>query len=45
MNIINHPNDSPWSWEGLSRNPSITFDIVKKHPDGPLGPNGPPWDF
>jgi len=27
-----HP-DKSWDWEGLSRNPNITFEIVKAHPD------------
>ena len=30
--VINNP-DKPWCYSGLSSNPNITFDIVRKYPD------------
>ena len=32
--IENH-SDKPWSWNGLSENPNITWDIVEANPDKP----------
>jgi hypothetical protein len=31
---MNHP-DAPWDWCGLSRNPNLTFSIIKEHIDYP----------
>ena len=34
--VMNHP-DAPWDWCGLSRNPNLTFSIIKEHIDYILG--------
>jgi len=31
---VNHPYE-PWDWYNISRNPSITWDIVRENPDKP----------
>ena len=38
FNFILRNIDKPWSWNFLSRNPSITLDIVEANPDKP-------WDW
>ena len=35
--ILDHP-EKPWNWQGISRNPNITWDIVEAHPEIP-------WDW
>jgi hypothetical protein len=35
--IMDSP-DKPWNWGCLSRNPNITWEIVKDNPDKP-------WDW
>ena len=35
---IENNRDKPWNWAFLSRNPNITWDIIKQNPDKP-------WDW
>jgi len=33
--FIENQSDKPWNWIEISRNPNITWDIIKTNPDKP----------
>ena len=33
IKLVDYNPDKPWNWDGLSRNPNITWEIIKNNPE------------